>query len=277
MHRPASHLVVAEDAPFILREGAVDSGLLILCDHASNHIPGEYDRLGLPEGELERHIAYDIGAAGVAEALHEITGAPLVMSHFSRLLIDPNRGLDDPTLIMRISDGAVIPGNAGVDAAERARRIARFWRPYDEAIAGAIEAMRRQTGRPPVLVSIHTFTPVWRGVPRPWHGGILYDPHAPGMADFPLALLDALRRQTPALVLGANEPYSGGLPGDTMDRHGVKKGIEHALVEIRQDLVADEAGQRDWARRIADALSAVLDAAVAPGPNPHSVNGRTDA
>ena len=277
MHRPADHLAAAADAPFILREGGADAGLLILCDHASNHIPAEYGRLGLPEGELRRHIAYDIGAAGVAQALHEITGAPLVMSNFSRLLIDPNRGLDDPTLIMRLSDGAVIPGNAYVDAEERARRIARFWRPYDEAIAGAIEAMHKQSGRPPVLVSIHTFTPVWRGVPRPWHGGVLYDPDASGMADFPLAFLDALRRQNPDLVLGANEPYSGGLPGDTMDRHGVRKGIEHALVEIRQDLVGDEAGQRAWARRIADALTAVLDAAVVPESNPHHAGGQNSA
>jgi predicted N-formylglutamate amidohydrolase len=277
MHRPASHLLAGDDAPFILREGRPDSGLLILCDHAGNHIPEEYERLGLPEGELERHIAHDIGAAGVAAALHEITGAPLVMSNFSRLLIDPNRGLDDPTLIMRLSDGAVIPGNADVDAAERARRIARFWRPYDEAISGAIEAIRRRTGRAPVLVSIHTFTPVWRGVPRPWHGGILYDPDAPGMADFPLAVLDALRRRNPALTLGANEPYSGGLPGDTMDRHGVRKGIEHALVEIRQDLVTEEAGQRAWARRVADALAAVLDAAGKAGSNPPSASGRDDA
>ena len=276
MHHPAPHPPARDDAPFIVKEGRPDSGLLVVCDHASNHIPPEHERLGLPESELQRHIAYDIGAAGVALALREITGAPLVMSNFSRLLIDPNRGLDDPTLIMRIADGAVIPGNANVDAAERARRIARFWRPYDDAIAGAIEALRRRTGRWPALISIHTFTPVWRGVPRPWHGGILYDPQAPGMADFPLAVLDALRRQNPELVLGANEPYSGGLPGDTMDRHGVRKGIAHALVEIRQDLVAEEAGQRAWARRIAGALAAVLDGGVAAGSNPRFAAGEAD-
>ena len=240
--------------------GRQESGVLLLCDHASNRIPPEYDRLGLPDGELQRHIAWDIGAAGVARALHEMIGAPLVMSNFSRLLADPNRGLDDPTLIPAIADGTIVPGNASLDAAARAERISRFWKPYDDAIAAAIAEMRAM-GRAPLLVSIHTFTPVWRGVPRPWHGGILFDAAAPEMARFPLRFLDVLRRRNPDLVLGANEPYSGGLPGDTLDRHGVKKGLEHVLVEIRQDLVADAAGQRAWARRIAEALHGVLDEA----------------
>lgn len=240
--------------------GRRDGGVLLLCDHASNRIPPEYDRLGLPDAELQRHIAWDIGAAGVTRALQDVIGAPLVMSNFSRLLADPNRGLDDPTLIPAIADGTIVPGNANLDAAARRERISRFWKPYDEAITATIDEMRA-AGRSPVLVSIHTFTPVWRGVPRPWHGGILFDPAAPDMARFPLRFLDALRRQNPALVFGANEPYSGGLPGDTLDRHGVQKGIDHVLVEIRQDLVSDVEGQRAWARRLADALHAVLDEA----------------
>lgn len=238
--------------------GRRQGGVLLLCDHASNRIPPEFGQLGLPEGELQRHIAWDIGAAGVARALHDLIGAPLVMSTFSRLLADPNRGLDDPTLIPAIADGTIVPGNANLDAAARAERISRFWKPYDDAIAAAIEEMRA-TGRVPVLVSIHTFTPVWRGVPRPWHGGVLFDPAVPEMARFPVRFLDALRRQDAELVVGANEPYSGGLPGDTLDRHGVGKGLEHVLVEIRQDLVGDTAGQRAWARRIAEALHEVLD------------------
>ena len=244
----------------IFLPGRRQDGVLLLCDHASNRIPPEYDQLGLPAGELQRHIAWDIGAAGVARALHEMTGAPLVMSNFSRLLADPNRGLDDPTLIPAIADGAIVPGNANLDAAARQARISRFWRPYDEAIAQAIDEIRA-AGRSPVLVSIHTFTPVWRGVPRPWHGGILFDPAAPGMARFPLRYLDILQRRNPALVFGANEPYSGGLPGDTLDRHGVQKGIDHVLVEIRQDLVTDVEGQRAWARRLFETLHAVLDEA----------------
>ncbi len=235
--------------------GRLESGVLVLCDHASNRIPPEFSALGLPPGELERHIAWDIGAAGVARALAARLGAPAVLGRFSRLLIDPNRGLDDPTLVMRLSDGAIIPGNATIDMAEKRRRIARFYRPYDEAISRAVGAFRA-AGMEPALVSIHSFTPVWRGVRRPWHAGLLYDPRDP---DFSVALMEALRRE-PGLVIGDNQPYRGGLAGDTMDRHGFARGLAHALVEVRQDLIADARGQEEWAGRIAAATHAALDA-----------------
>src|ERR1700727_3856564 len=121
--------------------GALDSGALIICDHASNAIPPDYATLGLPREALERHIAYDIGAAEVTRALAAQLGAPAVLSTYSRLLIDPNRGLDDPTLVMRYSDGAIVPGNAYIDAAEIARRSARFWAPYRQEIAATVDAM----------------------------------------------------------------------------------------------------------------------------------------
>src|SRR6478609_5889163 len=154
--------------------GALDSGALIVCDHASNAIPPGYGTLGLPRAALDRHIAYDIGAADVTRALAEILGAPAVLSTYSRLLIDPNRGLDDPTLVMRYSDGAVVPGNATIDAAEIGRRSRLFWTPYRNEIAATVDAMMK-TGEPPALISIHSFTPVMRSLDRPWKIGILWD------------------------------------------------------------------------------------------------------
>ncbi len=173
---------------------------------------------------------------GLAAALN----APAVLSTFSRLLIDPNRGADDPTLIMRLSDGAVLPGNANVDEAERARRIARFYAPYHAAIDAAIEAALA-TGVVPAIFSVHSFTPVWRGVPRPWHAGVLWD-QDPRLA---VPFIDALRAD-PALIVGDNEPYAGALLNDTMYQHATQRGLAHALVEVRQDLIADDAGIAEW-------------------------------
>ncbi|HYY84977.1 MAG TPA: N-formylglutamate amidohydrolase, partial [Beijerinckiaceae bacterium] len=148
--------------------GRVASGALILCDHASNAVPPELGDLGLTADQFERHIAYDIGAAAVTRELARLLDAPAVLTRFSRLVIDPNRGRDDPTLVMRLSDGAVVPGNARVDEAEVARRVARFYDPYEAAITAAIDRALR-AGHPPCIVAVHSYTPVWRGWPRPWH------------------------------------------------------------------------------------------------------------
>lgn len=238
--------------PIEIMPGSVDAGLLLLCDHASNALPPEYGTLGLPAAELERHIGYDIGAAGVTRALAGLLGAPALLSHFSRLLIDPNRGEDDPTLVMRLSDGAIVPGNRHADAAEVARRIARFHRPYHQAIEHAIDAALA-AGRVPALLSIHSFTPVWRDMPRPWHAGLLWDLDE----RFARPLIEAL--EAPGdLIVGDNEPYDGALRYDCLYRHGTARGLPHALVEIRQDLIADEAGQQAWAERLAGLLPAML-------------------
>lgn len=242
---PAPGAMAAADfPPFRLIAGDPASGLLILCDHAENRLPPEYGDLGLPAAEFRRHIAYDPGAAAVSLSLARRLGAPAVLSTFSRLLIDANRGEDDPTLIMRLSDGALVPGNATVDAAERARRIARFHAPYHVAITAAVE-QGMATGHPPAILSMHSFTPVWRGKLRPWHAGILWD------ADprFAVPLIEALRADS-ALVVGDNEPYSGALANDTMYRHATRRGLAHALVEIRQDLIGEAAGAEAWAERL---------------------------
>jgi predicted N-formylglutamate amidohydrolase len=238
--------------PFVTVPGDPSCGLVLVCDHAANALPAEYGDLGLPAGEFRRHIAYDPGAAAVTRALAATLHAPAVLSTFSRLLIDANRGEDDPTLIMRLSDGAIVPGNAGVDAAERARRIARFHAPYHAAIEAAIEAALA-TGVVPVVFSVHSFTPVWRGVPRPWHCGVLWD-QDPRLA---VPLIEALRADG-SLIVGDNEPYAGALAGDCMYRHATLRGLAHALIEVRQDLIADEAGVAAWAARLA-ALLAVLN------------------
>ena len=251
-HREASNDSSCAQSHEVI-EGDPHAGLVIVCDHARNTIPTEYDNLGLPPGELERHIAYDIGVEGVTRGLAQRLGVPAVLGCVSRLVIDPNRGLDDPTLVMRLSDGAVVPGNAEIDERERQKRISRFYRPYDEAV-GTLIARSVTAGPEPVILSVHSFTPVWKGVPRPWHAGILWkkdDRFAP--------LLLAALAADPQLVVGDNEPYSGGLAGDTMDRHATAKGLADALIEIRQDLITDEAGIDEWVERLSALLPGVLD------------------
>lgn len=244
--------VTGETAPFTMLDGDWEGGLLLICDHARNTIPSEYDNLGLPQAQLERHIAYDIGVEDVTRRMSQIMGAPAVLSGFSRLLIDPNRGEDDPTLIMRLSDGAVVPGNVFLTDAERESRLQRFYRPYDRAIDAAITRMLA-CDRAPVVVSIHSFTPTWRGNARPWHAGILWGPD-PRLA----RLLFAELAKEEGLVVGDNEPYSGELEGDTMWRHATSRGLAHALVEIRQDLISDQTGANAWAERLAHVLTNII-------------------
>jgi predicted N-formylglutamate amidohydrolase len=233
-------------------EGDTRSGVLVLCDHASNAIPAEFDGLGLPATELERHIAHDIGAADVARALAHRLGAPAVLSRFSRLLIDPNRGRDDPTLVMRIADGAVVPGNAAIDEAGIEARVERFYLPYHRAITAAIEASLK-AGVVPAVISIHSFTPMMRGRARPWHCGLLWD------VDERIAkpLIAALAADK-GRVVGANEPYDGALQGDTLDRHAGACGLANVLVEIRQDVIAAKPEAERWGERLAAALRPIL-------------------
>lgn len=250
---PGSPYVLAEQGEsFQILPGSADSGLVILCDHAGNAFPEGYGTLGLPPEELERHIAYDIGSAAVTRMMSEALGVPAVTTRFSRLLIDCNRGLDDPTLVMRLSDGAIIPGNRHLDAAERDRRVAHYYEPYHDAVDRVVNRCTA-CGRPPLLLSIHSFTHTWKGVPRPWHVGILWD--RDDRVSVPLL---ARLREDAALSVGDNEPYSGQLAGDCLWQHGTRRGLAHALVEIRQDLIGGEAGQREWAGRLAHIMRGLL-------------------
>src|SRR5271167_1990307 len=250
-----SRMSEAAYAAFEAIPGALDCGALIICDHASNAIPPGYETLGLPREALDRHIAYDIGAAEVTRALAAQLGAPAVLSTYSRLVIDPNRGLDDPTLVMRYSDGAIVPGNAYIDAAEIARRAMRFWAPYRQQIAATVDAMMA-TGEPPALISIHSFTPVLRSLARPWKICVLWDCDA----RIPKPLIEAMLAEPDlrADEVGDNEPYDGALAGDTIDEIATARGLANALIEIRQDLIAEARNASAWAERLARALRPII-------------------
>ena len=239
--------------PFHIIGDDRDSRWLVTCDHASNAVPPEIGggSLGISDADMARHIAWDPGAAGVALGLGEMLGAPVVLGNFSRLVIDPNRGEDDPTLVMKLYDGTIIPANRSVDAAEIERRLAAYYRPYHAAVAGL--AARRADS---VYVAIHSFTRQLRGrEPRPWHIGVLY-----GRDErFAVPLLDRLRAE-PDLVVGENEPYGGHLEGDSVDRHAIKPGRVNVLIELRNDLIRTDAQQWAWAERLAPILEEVLAA-----------------
>ncbi len=220
--------------------------VLLLCDHARNTVPPEVGDLGVPPEDMARHIAWDVGARGVTLGLAARLGAGAVLSTFSRLVIDPNRGEDDPTLVMKLYDGTMIPGNRHLGAQEIERRKVAYWRPYHAAIRQALDEVTA-TGRLPVLVSIHSFTPQFRGRAwRPWHVGLLWD-----RDDRLLRPLLARLRAEEDLVVGDNEPYSGQLVGDTMWQHGTSRGFPHILIEVRNDLIGTPDEQGDWAGRLA--------------------------
>ncbi len=225
---------------------------LIACDHASNKVPPSVGggSLGLSDADMGRHIAYDIGAAGVTRALADALNAPAILSNFSRMVIDPNRGLDDPTLLMKLYDGTVIPTNAKADAVEKARRVDAFYMPYHNAYA---ELAARQDDT--VVIAVHSFTPRLNGrSPRPWHIGILHE-----FDDRLSNPLLALLRDEPDLCVGDNEPYAGHLPGDAVDRHALQKGRANALIELRNDLIETPEQQTAWANRLAPILTEALN------------------
>lgn len=234
-------------------EGDKSKGLILLADHASNAIPTQYEKLGLPEYQLERHIGYDIGVAGVTQHLSQMLNVPAVMAGFSRLLIDPNRGADDPTLIMKVSDGAIVPGNAYITPEDRKHRLETYYKPYHQAIDDTIDESLA-AGIIPVLFSIHSFTNLWKDMQRPWHVTILWDKD-PRLAR---PLLNWLGKHNDRIV-GENVPYVGGLEGDCLYTHGLKRGLAHALIEIRQDLIATDEGQQEWAECLAEGLQTLLE------------------
>lgn len=245
------HFTGQKFVPVETVEGDYSKGLILLCDHAKNVLPEEYGLLGLEPEQFERHIAYDIGARDLTVGLAKTLGVPAVMSTFSRLLIDPNRGEDDPTVIMGLSDGAVVPGNYPIDQSERQKRLELYHRPYHRAIEEAI-SRALNAGTVPAVFSVHSFTQMWRGVFRKWDVALLWDSDP----RFSHPLLDKLRRSGD-LVVGENEPYDGALRNDTMFRHCVVHGLAHSLIEIRQDLIKESSGVKEWVDRLAPMLEQV--------------------
>ncbi|MCV2880192.1 N-formylglutamate amidohydrolase [Sedimentimonas flavescens] len=224
---------------------------LVTVDHATNTIPDWVcgDSLGIAAQDMARHIAYDVGALGLAERLAARLDAPMISTDFSRLVIDPNRGEDDPTLVMRLYDGTVIPANRNACAEQIEQRLARLYRPYHAALADIAGA---RTDR--VICAVHSFTPCLRGrPPRPWQVGILYSHRDARLAK---PLIAALAAQ--GLCVGDNEPYSGHLDGDSIDRHALTPGRPNVLIELRNDLIAQPDGQIAWADRLAPVLDQVL-------------------
>ena len=233
-------------------EGADRPGRwLVTCDHATNHVPDwvQGGDLGLPATDMGRHIAYDIGAAGVTRHLAALLDSPTILSRFSRLVIDPNRGEDDPTLLMRLYDGTIIPANRHAGPQDLAERLDRLYRPYHDAYADLAAKMQR-----PAICAIHSFTPRLRSrAPRPWEVGVLFA-HDDRLAK---PFIAACRAQ--GWCTGENEPYAGHLPGDAIDRHALQHGRPNVLIELRQDLIADQVGQMAWADRLAPILQSVLN------------------
>jgi predicted N-formylglutamate amidohydrolase len=190
----------------------------------------------------------------VTEHLARALRAPALLTQYSRLLIDPNRGRDDPTLIMQLSDGRVVPGNAVLDDAEIETRVERYYAPYHRAIDEAID-VGIAAGKPPALLAIHSFTQAWKSVPRPWHVAVLWDKD-PRIACALLRELAAI----PGITVGDNVPYSGQLKGDTLYQHGTLRGLAHALIEVRQDLILGPEGRAEWGERLASVVRKVLAA-----------------
>ncbi|HUY84856.1 MAG TPA: N-formylglutamate amidohydrolase [Steroidobacteraceae bacterium] len=239
-----------EPAPVEVLRPAGRSAFFIVCDHAGARIPRALGSLGLTEADLARHIAWDIGAASVARRLADAFDACAVLQRYSRLVIDCNRPPASTTSIVSESERTPIPGNRHVDAAERRRRERALFTPYHARIRRLLDE-RAAAGRRTVLVAMHSFTPQFLGVARPWQVGVLYqrDPR------FARALLAVLRADA-ALSVGDNQPYAvGDLSDYAIPEHGEKRGLPHVEIEVRQDLIADEFGQREWAERLRIALT----------------------
>ncbi len=246
--------LLADDPPPVQHwreEGAAN--VLLTCDHASNLVPRALQGLGLGAAELERHIAWDIGAAEVTRRLAARLDAPAILAGFSRLVIDCNRDPLDASSIPETSDHVPISGNRGISESARAARRGKIFAPYHAAIDAWIEE-RLARGTVPALVSIHSFTPVMGGNARPWHVGVLWDSDA----RIPRPLLAALKSD-PALVVGDNKPYSAREPqGYTVRSHAVSRGLPHVAIELRQDLIADDAGAARWAEILGAGISPIL-------------------
>ncbi len=248
--RPISLLADDEPAPFQVLNGDSRLPLLLLCDHASRRVPAALGDLGLDPAALRCHLAWDIGAGPLTRTLAERLGATAVLCGYSRLVVDCNRELLDPQAFLEYGDGVVISGNRGLGKAERDARASAIYWPYHAQVEKEIRRLGEQGSMPPVILAIHSFTPVLNGVSRPWQIGILWDKDA-RVSDI---LIRGLRDQ--GFMVGDNEPYSGRAPQDfTIDHHAEAAGLPHVGIEVRQDLIDDDAGVRD----IADAFEPLVE------------------
>jgi len=242
-------LLLAADEPSAVEVRDGDGLFIVACEHASNRIPRSLGRLGLAPADLDRHIAWDSGAIEVARGLASRLEGSLIVQRYSRLVVDCNRDPALPDAITNVSEDTTIPGNLWLGEEEKARRIAEIWTPFHAALGNVVD-VRVAAGLPTALVTIHSFTPVYRGVSRPWHVGVISTDER-CLAD---SVLDALRRD-PALIVGDNEPYSAKDNVDyTIRRHGRDRGLPHVMIEIRNDLLRNSTARQAWAERLAGIL-----------------------
>ena len=238
-----------EPPPFSIWHAEGQSDFVILVDHASSRLPRRLGHLGLPSSELQRHIAWDIGALAVAQRIAAALDAPLIAQNYSRLVIDCNRDPGVESSIPTVSECSSIPGNLHLSAAQAAARRSEIFDPYHDRIRALLDA-RSAAGRRSILVAQHSMTDRYKGVARPMHAAILYNRDR----RFAGLVLESLRRED-HLVVGDNEPYFVSDETDyAIPRHGEARGLPHVEIEIRQDLIGDETGQCAWAVRITRAL-----------------------
>jgi predicted N-formylglutamate amidohydrolase len=261
---PENLLAADEPVPVTAYNPNGKSPFLLVADHAGNAIPRSLGRLGVAEAECERHIAWDIGIAGLGRLLASALDATLIQQNYSRLVIDCNRPPGTPTSIPDISEHTPVPGNVGLSEASQAARVREIFLPYHERIDAEL-GRRRQAGRPAVLIALHSFTPVFKGVARSWHAAVLYN-RDPRFARRLMALLNAEK----GLTVGDNVPYSVSDATDyTIPVHAERCGLYHVLIEIRQDLIGEDSGQRAWGVLLARLLpQAYQDVAAAEALGP---------
>ena len=260
MLKESPYRLLSPDDPAPVTTERLEGGspLFITCDHAGRVIPRKLGTLGLPPMELDRHIAWDVGAAGVARRLSEQLDAALVSQTYSRLVIDCNRQPSRHDSMARISEQTEIPGNHDLEPDHVEARVREIFEPYHDTIASALDR-RRDAGRATLLLAMHSFTPVYKGQSRPWHIGLLYN-----RDDRAARVLMDLMSQDPGLVVGDNEPYAITDEGDyTIPVHGEQRGLLHIEIEVRQDLIESEAGQRDWALRLGDWMGRAIERLIA--------------
>lgn len=247
----ASHSLLSSGEPAAVHVEHADgrSPFLLICDHAANRVPRSLGSLGLPAAELERHIAWDIGAASVALQIGALLDATVILQGYSRLVIDCNRPLASPQSIVTLSERTPVPGNEQLTPEDRARRQREIFAPYHVRIVNEL-GDRRARGQPTVLLAMHSFTPVYLDEPRPWHAGVLYNRDS----RLAHALRDALA-QEPGMVVGDNQPYAVSDATDyAVPEYGERLGLPHVEIEIRQDLISTESGAHRWASLLARLL-----------------------
>lgn len=239
----AKSLIEGEEEAFILVNEAGTSPYVVVCEHASNRLPKQLGSLGLTPDDLQRHIAWDIGAEGVARLLSRLLDAPLALQRYSRLAYDCNRPPESDAAMPELSEATVIPGNKSLSAADKMARVAAIYRPFHDGLARVLDG-RACEAKETSLVTIHSFTKIYKGRERAVELGILFDRDS--------RIADKLIKGSPNVDARLNEPYG---PKDgvmhTINLHAAPRGLKSVMIEIRNDLIVNERGQNEWAQRLA--------------------------